>query len=351
MFFKFLELLKSLSIKERKLLGAAGLVFIVSGIFFGLQTFYSETEAKPVEVGSYVEGVIGQPIAINPLIVGDNDPDRDLIELLFASLSDIAQTIKSDEAKKVWTITLKTDLLWSDGEEITSDDVLFTISVIQDPDARSPYFATWQGVLAEKSTEHELKLTLKNPYAFFEDNIQNLKVAPSHIFDNIPPQNFRLSDYNLKPVGSGPYLFNGYTKRPDGFIEKYELIANPNYAGQKAYIRKFTVKFFANKSDAIDALNGKKIDGLGGLEKSDLDDLTINHHVVTASRPRYYAVFLNQSTSLPLKEKGVRLALHYATNRSALLADVLDNQGGEEKGRIPLSIPAKTAAIFRTSQF
>ncbi len=351
MLFKFLQLLKSLTKKERYVLAGSALIFLISGIFFGLRTFYDQTVPQPVEGGSYVEGVVGQPIAINPLIAGDNDPDRDLIQLLFASLSDISSSIKSDDSQKVWTVTIKPDLQWTDGQPLTSDDVLFTISVIQDPDAHSPFFATWQGVVAEKSTEHELKLTLKDPYAFFEENIKNLKIAPQHIFDNIPPQNFRLSDYNLKPVGSGPYQFMGYTKRPDGFIEQYELLANPKYAAQKAYIRNFTVRFFANKNDAIAAFNNKEIDGVGGLEKTDLDAITINHHVMNVSRPRYYAIFLNQSTSLPLKEQAVRLALSYATNRDGLLAGVLNGQGSVEKGPIPPSVAGYDDSVFADSKF
>ena len=351
MLFKLLQLFKSFSTKERYLLAASGVVFLVSGVFFSLQSFYQETVAAPVEGGSYVEGIIGQPIAINPLIAGDNDADRDLIQLLFAGLSDIAQSIKSDETQKIWTIILKTDLIWSDGKPLTSDDVLFTISVIQDPDARSPYFSTWQGVLAEKSTESELKLTLKNPYAFFQDNIRNLKVAPRHIFDNIPPQNFRLSDYNLKPVGSGPYKFVGYTKRADGFIEKYDLVANDRFAGQKPYIQKFSVKFFANKNDAIASFNAKGVDGIGSLEKSDLDQVTLNHHLITANRPRYYAVFFNQSTSLPLKEKEVRTALEYATDKTGLLEAILSGQGDIERGPLPSFVEGYDEAVFTNGGF
>ncbi len=351
MLFKFLQIIKSLTEKERWLLGGTAVIFIVSGIFFGLQSFYRTTVPQPVEGGSYTEAIIGQPIAINPFIAGDNDADRDLIQLLFASLSDISSSIKSDEAQKVWTIALKSDLVWSDSKPITSDDVLFTISVIQDPDAHSPFFATWQGVVAEKNTEHEVKLTLKNPYAFFSDNIKDLKIVPQHIFDNIPPQNFRLSDYNLKPVGSGPYTFVGYTKRPDGFIEKYQLAANPDFAGQKAYIQKFTVSFFANKNDALAAFNNKEIDGIGGLEQADVAKLTLNAHLITASRPRYYAIFLNQSTGIPLKEQAVRLALNYATNRDGLLAAVLNGQGQVEKGPIPPSIEGYDDSVFTDAVF
>lgn len=326
-------------------------MFAASALFLSINTFYTETVTEPVEGGAYTEGVVGQPIAVNPLIAGDNDPDRDLIALLFAGLSDLSESIKPNETQKIWTITLKPDLKWSDGEPLTSEDVLFTIGIIQDPDARSPFFATWQGVLAERLSEREIRLTLKNQYAFFLDNLKALRIAPQHIFDNIPPQNFRLSEYNFKPVGSGPYSFAGYAKRADGFIEQYSLVANQYYPRSGPFIRSFNIKFFSTKAEAINAFNTKGVDGLGGLEQGDLEKLKINNHVISAHRPRYYAIFLNQSTSLPLKEKEVRLALAYATDKSSLIDQVLAGRGDIANGPIPPSLDGYDASVFANESF
>lgn len=304
----------------------------------GVSTFYQKTTPEPVEGGSYTEGIIGQPIAVNPLIVGDNDADRDLIALTFAGLWDLTENYKTDEAQKIWTLTLKPDLKWSDGEPLTSTDVVFTISTIQDPETRSPGFATWQGILAERLSEREVKLTLKNSYAFFLDNIKNLRIAPEHIFNNIPPQNFRLSDFNLKPVGSGPYRFVSFEKDQSGFITDYFLTINKYYALKRPFIRNFKIKFFKNKLGAMDAFNQKALDGLGGLDQSDLSELKINHQVISVDRPRYYAVFLNQSTAPALKEKAVRTALADSVDKKRILELVLSNQGQVVDGPIPPTI-------------
>lgn len=351
MLFKLSQLVKSFSQKERLLFGAACLIFITSAVLLGIATFYGKTVAEPVEGGSYVEGIVGQPIAINPLIVGDNDADRDLISLLFANLFDLAENYKVDETQKIWTITLKENLKWSDGEPLTSDDVIFTITTIQDPETRSPIFATWQGVLAERMSEREIRLTLKNPYAFFLDNIKSLRIAPQHVFDNIPPQNFRLSDFNLKPIGSGPYKFVSFDKRDDGFIQEYALTGNKYYPLKNPFIKNFKIKFFPNRLEAINAFNIKAIDGLAGWDQSDLANIKIDHKIISIDRPRYYAIFFNQSVNPILREKEVRSALAMAVDKQKILNETLGGQGVLVNGPIPPTVDGYDPKIFENESF
>lgn len=351
MLYKLFQILKTLSVKERYIVASACGIFVLSAILLGVSFFYQQTIASPVEGGGYKEGIIGQPVAINPIIAGDNDTDRDLIALLFASLFDFTEKYETDAQQKVWTITLKPNLKWSDGEPITADDIIFTINVIQDPDVRSPFFATWQGVLAERLSEREVRLTLKNPYAFFLDNIKNLRIAPGHIFDAIPPQNFRLSEFNFRPVGSGPYKVVNFEKRSDGFIEKYILTGNKYYALAKPFINNFLVKLFANKTDAINAFNAKEIDGIGGLDQSDLENLKIKQQVFKIDRPRYYGIFFNQSTSVPLKEKEVRAALSQAVDKEKILNTVLGGLGFAVNGPIPPTMSGYDPLIYKDAEF
>lgn len=351
MFYKISQLVKSLSQKERILFSVGLGVFLISAVALGITLFYQKTTPAPIEGGSFTEGIIGQPIAINPLIVGDNEADRDLITLMFASLFDLAEKYSSDEAGKIWTINLRPGLQWSDEEPITSADIVFTIKTIQDPETRSPIFTTWQGVLAERISEFEVRLTLKNSYAFFLDNIKNLRVAPQHVFENIPPQNFRLSDFNLKPVSSGPYKFSSFEKREDGFIESYSLVPNKFYTLKKPYIKNFTLQFFANKADAINAFNKRKIDGLGNLDSQDLATLKTSHKVIEMPRPRYYAIFFNQSTASSLKEKDVRSALATAIDKNELVEKSLGSKGVIAQGLVPASVEGYDASIFENDVF
>jgi len=351
MLYKLVGIFKSFSRGERLIFIAASAVFLVSGVILSIAAFYQSTTSTPIEGGSYIEGIVGQPIAINPLIVGDNDADRDLIALLFAGLLDLAETYKSEDSQKVWVINLKPNLKWSDGHPLTSSDVIFTIGIVQDPDTRSPQFATWQGVVAERISELEVRLILKNPYAFFLENLRNLRIAPQHIFDNLPPQNYHLSEFNLRPVSSGPYQFIRFEKQPNGFITKYFLTANKNSVVGAPFIKDLEIKFFTNRAEAISSLNRREIDGIGGLDPSDLASVKVYNRVIETARPRYYGIFFNQGLSQPLKEKAVRAALAQATDRELLIQNALVGRGLPVAGPIPPNIDGYDSSVFAEEIF
>lgn len=335
MFAQIPRVLKSFTKNERYIFIGSLIIFFVSLFFWGLLSFYNLTVESPARGGRYREGIVGQPTTLNPLIVGSNDVDRDLTELLFADLTELAESIKLSDDDKSWTITLKPDLRWSDDKPLTTADVLFTLETIQNPDSQSPAFATWQGVVGERLSEKEIRLSLKNSYAFFRDNLARLKIVPRHIFGNIPPSNLRLSNYNLEPVGSGAYKFAGYEKQKDGFIKRYELEINKNYAGNQPYLENFELIFFNNENEALSAFNRKEIDGLGGLHPQKTSALKLGHKIYTINVPRYYAIFLNQSTHPALKEKAVRQALSDVIDRNAMIAKLFESQALAIDGPIP----------------
>ena len=207
MFYLFNKIFSNFSQIERRVLIGAALIFVISLFFISVNSYYKNTIELPVRGGSYVEGLVGQPSFINPLISNVSDVDRDLIEISYSNLDDLVDKYQISENNKSWTIILKKDLVWSDGEALTADDVMFTIDVIQDANNNHPLYSTWRGVVVERLNKNEIRFTLKTPYVFLIDNFKELKVAPKHIFGNIPVANLRLSRYNLEPISSGPYKF------------------------------------------------------------------------------------------------------------------------------------------------
>lgn len=272
----------------------------------------------PVSGGAYKEGEVGQPIAVNPLI-SQNQPDLDVSALVYAKLSDLITTYDESKDGRVYTLKLKEGMKWSDNEPLASDDVIFTIQTIQDPDARSPLAKNWQGVVAERVSELQVKLNLPAPYAFFADNIDNLLVLPKHIFGTIPPANLTLSEYNLEPVASGPYRFENLIKRKDGFITDYVLTTNQNFPGAAPYIKDFYFKFFSSTDDLLNALKLRQINGYGSLTllPTVLDGLS-NLKIENIPMPRYYAIFMNQNVNPSLKNAGLRQALLEAVDKDEI---------------------------------
>ncbi|HEY4475759.1 MAG TPA: peptide ABC transporter substrate-binding protein [Candidatus Paceibacterota bacterium] len=322
MFSKFHKIFDAFTKSEREIFQGAAIVLAISALLNGVNVFYQETKLAPVKGGAYTEGLVGQPTAINPFFSSNGEVDRDLIELVFSDLAELASSIKPSGDRKTWNIELKTGTAWSDGAPLTADDVIFTIETVKNPEARSPAFQTWQNVAAEKINEREVRFTLKTPYAFFLESLKNFKIIPEHIFGAIPAANLRISDYNFEPVGSGPYSFVSYEKRRDGFITQYTFAANQFFAGSKPLINELRFEFFPNYDEVVAAFNKKEIDGFGGLPPNLIDKIKINHELKEIGIPRYYAIFFNQSIKPALKNKEIRRALGLAVNRGKIISEV-----------------------------
>lgn len=334
--------------KERLIFIGALIAFILSGAFAGTDAYYAATREIPAAGGTYAEGMLGQPTFINPLIANGNEADLSAIELIFSDLADLMNGYAVSADKKTWTVTLKKNLAWDDGKKLTADDVLFTIETIQDPNAHSPLAATWNSVIAEKINDDEIRFTLKSPYAFFLDTIAALKITPQHLWGAIPTANLRLSQYNLEPIGNGPYMFSALTAEKDGFISALTLVPNPHYQGTMPFIRTFTLKFYRNEQTMTNDFNVKKIDGLSGLNPELARQLTIGHRLLTLFLPRYYALFFNPSAHPALQEKNVRQALALGIDRPAIIRTVFNGYAAHATGPIPPSIERYDARAYQT---
>ncbi|MEK7626576.1 MAG: ABC transporter substrate-binding protein [Patescibacteria group bacterium] len=317
------------SLSERRVFFAAVAIFVISGIS-GLALAVGENSVMvPIRGGAYHEGFVGQPIALNP-IISQNPIDQEISMVVFSRLGELLSVYDASSDGRTFNLKLKEGLKWDDGEFLTSDDVIFTIRTAQNPEVKSPFLKSWQGVVAERGSELQIKLTLPLPYVFFKNNIDRLPIIPKHIFGAIPTENFRLSDYNFEPVGSGPYKFKSFTKRKDGFITRYRFVPNENYAGEEPYIKDFYFNFFQNFSDLSQAIRLHEVNGFGSAAPVNFD-VSGARGVVEEKTPisDYYALFFNQNSNPLLKEKNIRLALSYAVNQDEIIREALNGAAGK----------------------
>jgi peptide/nickel transport system substrate-binding protein len=313
---------------ERVVFGVAALALLGAASALAALALGRATTVVPAQGGTFTEGVLGQPTYANP-ILAESDADKNLVRLLFASVLDLAEKTEADQSGRVWKLRLKEGIKWSDGRKITSDDVIFTVQKMQDPETRSPLYASWQGVAANRLSEIEVQFNLVSPYPFFIENLRALYPIPKHLFADTPSSNWRLSDYNLKPVGSGPYAFKSYQKEESGFISVYELGASPNYAGDQPYISTMSFRYFGNIADLTRAFNAGVLDAFGEFDPDAVTRVNRSYEVVSFPVPSYYAVFLNQGQSLVLKELVVRQALAGSIDRAQLILGIFGARARE----------------------
>lgn len=332
------KIFTSFTQKERLSFVFAVTAAIATGALLVWLLFVGLTEIAPARGGDYAEGFLGQPAYVNPLLA-ETPADKALVRLTFANLPDLADKIEGDKSGRNYRVHLKENLTWSNGQKLTSDDVIFTLQKLQDPQTGSPYFSNWQGVSIARVSELEVQFTLASPYAFFPQSLESFYVAPKHLFADTPVSNWKLSDYNLKPVGSGPYSFYAYEKRDDGFITTYHLKANENYVGGKPYIEGFDLRFFTKAEDVVRAFNAGQIDSIADLDPETLKSIHRTYDLSEFFLPNYYAIFWNQSQNPALADQSVRHALSLAINRSEIIRDALYGYGREALGPISKGIP------------
>ena len=113
---------------------------ISSIVVLGLMAYLAVARSavsRPIAGGTYVEGVVGLPTTLNPL-VSDTTKDlasADVQSLVFDGLVRIgldglpepglAESWDIDESGTVYTFTLRSDIQWHDGQAVTVEDVLY----------------------------------------------------------------------------------------------------------------------------------------------------------------------------------------------------------------------------------
>jgi len=334
------QLFKVLGKKERIVFLVFLGIFTVSFFSLIVTLYVKNTEVQPAVGGKYTEGVVGSPRFINPIYAASNDVDRDLVEIIFSGLTkydsegqivpDLAKEIKVKDEGRVYEVYLKENVLWHDGEKLTADDVIFTLKTIQNPDYKSPLRGNYLGVEVEKINDYLIYFKLKNPYAGFKERL-TFKILPQHIWQDISPQNFLLTNRNLKPVGTGPYRFKDLTQNSQGLITSLKLVRFNKYfetKSPKPYLSEINFIFFESEEKLAEAARGGEVDGFSlsspeyyGLFK-ETPFKEYSFHL-----PRYFAVFFNPDQSKYLAEEEIRKALNYGANKKELVQKILLQKG------------------------
>lgn len=340
----FKKLPRVLSPLEKRLILIFGLVAIAAGITWGILAYLQNTVPAPAKGGTYTEGVLGQPKFINPIIAQPNTVDADLCTLIYSSLfhyspdnnldPELVDTYEVNGDGTVISLTLKPDVKWQDGENLTADDVLFTVQSIQNPNIQSPLKSGFADVTAEKVDQQTIKFTMAQSYAPFISNL-TFGILPKHLWEKIEPANIPLAELNLQPVGSGPYKFKEFKKDKLGEIQSYTLERFDKYFAPAPYLDQLIFEFYATPEELSAALTGGQIEGMAydlNTAEAVFSSQGLNNYEF--SLPRYNAVFLNYAQNKDLEYKKVRQALQKAINRDEMMEQSLSGQGQLADGPI-----------------
>lgn len=187
----------------------------------------------------------------------------------------------------IYTFTLRDGIKWSNGDPLTMDDVIFTITgkladplsnynnellFIEGADAVKNGEATeLTGLKADGNT---LTITITSPNKNFLKGLCGTFILPKKAFEGVAPADFESSDYFKQPYGTGQYVISEVSF-PDYFI----ATANENYWGEKAGIQK--VLFTSYQTGGSDAVVTALISGdLDYAYGNAMNDITVANNIV-----------------------------------------------------------------------
>lgn len=352
------RVLRSFTIAEKAILYFFIVVFLISGLVLVFKVNASFLVEVPTRGGTLVEGVIGNPRFINP-VLAISEADKNLSALVYSGLvrinaqgeieNDLAEELSLSGDRKTYTVRLREDAHFHDGSPVRAEDVIFTIQKINNPNIKSPRRGNWSGVEVVEIDEKIIAFNLKQVYSPFIYNLA-VGILPKHIWRNVSDDEFSFSQFNSLPIGSGPYMVEKVERNSGGIPNLYAL--SPFSGDNEApFISHLIFKFFPSEEALIEAYNSGAIDSVGGLSPENLLALREKEALIISSPlPRVFAVFLNTNQSKVLLNKEVRQALDLVSPRKEIIEKVLGGYGRAIDGPFPAGIYPWTANMEEAGQ-
>lgn len=290
--------------------------------------------SQPAAGGIFTEGILGTFTNANP-IYASNSVDNSVTKLVFASLfkfdqnnqlsGDLAESLSVDARETTYTVKLKPNLKWHDGRSLTSDDVVYTYAMIQNPDAKSPLAASWQGIVVKAVDPLTVTFKLPSVLGSFPLSMTN-GILPQHLLAGLPPGQLRSSVFNTgRPVGAGPFKVEAVEVtgiNPEEREERIALVPNDDYHGKKPQLDRVIIRTFREEEKMVEALKKGELTAAAGLSimpESLEKDISYRDYNIPLTSGVY--VFLRNSNDV-LSNQKVRKALAYGTNTNELLRSI-----------------------------
>jgi peptide/nickel transport system substrate-binding protein len=153
------------------------------------------------------------------------DAEGNLVPFLAAEIpSKENDGLAEDGLSVIWK--LKRGVKWHDGMPFTADDVVFNWEYARTPETAAVSIASYKDIKVEKIDDFTVRVSFAKPTPFWADAFVGTygMIIPKHLFADYIGAKSRDAPANLKPVGTGPYVFVDF-KPGDSLLAK----RNPDY--------------------------------------------------------------------------------------------------------------------------
>ena len=328
------------------LLLSALLLFSLAGC--GQETTAGEQTESETPQGSEQEGTGGETAYKPELIVGVEqdvttlDPQNQneiaagkVVKLIYNRLAAI--DLESGEvlpelaesweqlSDTEWRFKLREGVKFHNGNEMTAEDVVYSIQRAMDSARVKTYFSDIEEVRAEG--DYEVYFKLNKPSVVFLSNLAHNggSIIPKDSGDGIADE----------PIGTGPYKFKEWVPSDYLTVERFDDF----YGGAKP-TQLITMRVIPEASSRVIALETGEIDVAESVQPIDVSKVSNNSALSMLQTPsvgiEYVGFHLEKA---PFDNKLVRQALSHAVNKQAIVDAVLQGQGVVAKTVMGPGIP------------
>ena len=232
---------------------------------------------------------------------------------------DLATDVSVSEDGMVWTVTIRDDVKFTDGESLTASDVAFTYNTVKETSSVNDFTMLKEAVAVDDTT---VEFHMEKEYSIWPYTMAIVGIVPEHVYG---------PDYGLNPIGSGRYIMKQWDKGQQIIFE-----ANPDYYGKEVQMKKVTVVFMdedaafaAAKAGQVDlaytaaSYSEQTVAGFELLAFASVDNRGFNLPATKAVVSEDGTVAGNDFTS----DVNVRRAINIGINREQMIENVMYGYG------------------------
>ena len=219
-----------------------------------------------------------------------------------------------------WTVTIRDDVKFTDGEPLTAEDVAFTYNTVKASSSVNDFTMLDS---AEAVDETTVVFHMNRPFSIWPYTMAVVGIVPEHAYDS--------ATYGSEPVGSGRYILRQWDRGQQVILE-----ANPDYYGEEPLMKQVTILFMEEDAAFLAAQAGQvdlaytsatysdqEIEGYGLASYATVDNRGFNLPAVPAGTDEEGRPVGNDLTA----DVRVRRAINIGVDRQEMIDNVLNGYG------------------------
>ena len=233
---------------------------------------------------------------------------------------DLATGYHVSEDGLTWTVTIRDDAVFTDGEALTAEDVAFTYNTVKESSSVNDFTMLDYAEAVDGTT---VVFHMTRPFSIWPYTMAVVGIVPEHAYDP--------AAYGSNPIGSGRYKLVQWDRGQQVILE-----ANPDYYGDAPRMQRVVILFMEEDAAFLAARTGQ-VDV--AYTSATYSDQSVEGYTLTA-----YASVDNRGFNLPAVPAGtdeagrtvgndftadvrVRRAINLGVDRQAMIDHVLNGYG------------------------